>query len=212
MFKRWENERGEVMLEASIILVSILTLCIGMLSLSFMFYQQALMNTVATETATSIAKNFKYTSKDIKTNTFNSSDSQEFQLFRLTLMNEKIEDMHEDSAQDYAEWRVSKASLGLNPGEVKVKCEIENSSIGRAYVKVTVSQETKFFLSGMLEYLGITDKEMKFEATAYAECTDLIGYTSMINFTQYISKNLTPFEALGNFYVNFKDLLANLSD
>ena len=58
---RWKNENGEIMLESSIVLVFVLLLLMALLSITFMFYQQAMLNTVAAEIAADVAKNLKYT-------------------------------------------------------------------------------------------------------------------------------------------------------
>lgn len=215
MEKRFVNklkkQNGEVMLEASIILVSVILLLLGLLSISFMFYQQSLMTTVATEIATDVAKNYKFTSVAMGKN-HDLDNVNEAKMFRMSFGKNGIEEAHEDRADDYVDWRVSLASLGLQPEDVEVDCEIVSSGIGRAYVKVTVSQKTDFFLSGILELMNISDENTMFTATAYAECTDLMAYTSMINFTQYGSEKLSVFNSVGNFYNSVKNLVNNLLD
>lgn len=182
-----KKQNGEVMLEASIILVSVIILLMVMLSLSFMFYQEAMMTSVANEIAADIAKNYKLPTLDIGDNEPKIGDIESVKMYRLSFGVNKLENLHEERAEDYAEWRIKLATLGLNPGDVDVKCEIIRSGIGRAYAKVTVKQTTDFFLSGILDYTGITEKNTAFGATAYAECNDFMGYTSLINFTRYLT-------------------------
>lgn len=206
-----KKQDGEVMLEASIILVSVIILLLGLLSISFMFYQQSLMTSVATEIASDVAKNCKFTSLEIGKD-HNLDHVNDAKMFRMSFGKNGMEESHEERADDYVDWRLPLASLGLQPENVEVDCELISSGIGRAYVKVTLSQKTDFFLSGILELLEITDENTMFTSVAYAECNDLMAYTSMINFTQYGSEKLGAFNSVGNFYDSVKNLINNLLD
>ena len=206
------NERGEIMLEASIIFVSIVILLLVLLSLSFLFYQQSMMTSVANEIAADIAKNYKFTDLDMGSNLLSLDDILETKMFRTTFNMNSYESAHKNRADKYANWRISLTSLGLNPQNITVDCEITRSGIGRAYVKVTVSQKTDFFLSGVLEMTKVADKNTLFSATAYAECVDLIGYTSIINYTAYLSGELSPLNGVGKLYSSAKDLYKSIVD
>lgn len=211
--RKLKEENGEVMLEAAIILVPILILLMALLSLSFFFYQEAMMNSVANEIAAEVAKNYKFTDLKMGTKDIELDDITEVKMFRMSFSKNKMEKEHQKRAEEYAKWRVNLATLGLNPGEVEVECKVTSSGIGRAYVKVTVSQKTDFFLSGILELTGITEKDTLFGATAYAECVDFMGYTSMVNFTEYGSRKLGDAgKSIGNLYNNVKDFIQKLED
>lgn len=205
-----KGQRGEVMLEASIILVAVLILLMALLSITFMFYQQALMTTIAVETADEIAKNLKFTDLKIGANTLKASDYQDVQMFRTNFGQFSLEDDKEDLAKKYVASRLKLASFGLNPGEVECSVDLKASGIGRMYAVVTVSQKTDFFLSGILDMLDITSEKTLFSTTVYAECTDLIGYTSMVNFTDYLTGKLGLLEPLGDLYGSLRNLAQNL--
>lgn len=205
-----EEEHGEVMLESSFILVSVIILLLALLSISFMFYQQAMMTSVANEIAADIAKNYKYADLDMGNDSLTLNDVNGTGMFRMSFGRNSLENAHENRAEEYANWRIPFASLGLNPQNINADCEITRSGIGRAYVKVTVSQRTDFFLSGILDAAGVADKNSLFSATAYAECVDLMGYTSMVNFAEFASNKLSEFNSIGNFYNSVKDLVQKL--
>jgi hypothetical protein len=213
--EKMKEERGEIMLESSFILVSVIVLLLALLSISFMFYQQAMMTSVANEIAADIAKNYKYTNLDIAKNYKYTNLEMDIDpltidevkgtgMFRMSFGMNKLEEEHKNRAETYANERIQKTSLGLNPKNIIVDCKITRSGIGRAYVKVTVSQETDFFLSGILDMVGVADKNSTFSATAYAECVDMMGYTSMVNFAEYVSKKLNVFNSVGNLYESVK--------
>ncbi len=208
--ERIAEERGEIMLEASIILVAVLILLIALLSITFMFYQQAVMTSVATEIAEDIAKNLKFTDLEIGTSTLTASDYENTQMFRTNFGQSALQKAKEALADTYSVKRLALASFGLNEGDFETQVDLKVSGIGRMYAVVTVSQPSEFFLSGVLEMLGIADQETMFAATAYAECTDLIGYSSVVNFTDYATQKLAVFESFGDFYVSVKNFIQTL--
>lgn len=202
-----KDQQGEIMLEATMIFVPVLLLLFALLSLSFLFYQEAMMTSVANEVASDVARNYKFTDMEIGEDTITLDDVTKVAMFRTTFGKKEVEQKQAERAEAYAPWRVGLSSLGLNPGELKVDCNITGSGIGRTYVQVTVSQQSDFFLSGILDMLGITENGQMFSSTAYAECVDLMGYTSLVNFTAYGSKQLEAFQAIGNLYSSVKDFI-----
>ena len=136
MFKRLlcekDNQRGEVMLESSFILVSVIILLMALLSISFMFYQEAMMTSVANEIAADVAKNYKFTEMDIGDSTISLDDANSVKMFRMSFGKNSLERAHEDRAEDYAEWRIGAATLGLDSEDIEVDCEVTSSGIGRA--------------------------------------------------------------------------------
>lgn len=184
------KENGEIMLEATIVLLPTLIIMFAMISLSFLFYEQALMNTVATEIASEVGRFYKYSKRyddEMGVNVLSDDDIKNGKLFSSSFAIWSIEDQYEELAKEYAKDRIVLATLGLDNSDLEVTCDVQNTAPGRAYVKVVVSQKTEFFLYEIWSMIGedgiagITD----FTGVAYAECSDLMGYTSMINFIDY---------------------------
>lgn len=201
--ERMKEQQGEVMLEASIILVSVILLLMALLSLSFLFYQQSLMNTVAHEIAADVARNLKYTDLPVGVEEITLDDATSTHLFRMSFGQGTVAKAQAERGEAYAQRRVPEATLGLNPGPLEVDCQVTYTGIGRAKVAVTVAQDTDFFLEGTLKLLGL-DLEDLFSATAYAECVDLMGYTSMVNFTVYAAGVLDAFDGVAQLYESVK--------
>lgn len=205
-----KRQQGEIMLEAAVIIVPVLLLLFALMSLSFFFYQESLMNTVATEVASDMARNLKYTDLDVGENVIDLENIKNTSMFRMSFGKNQVAEAQAKRGEEYAKWRVPLSSLGLNPGELEVDCEVVYTGIGRAYVRATVSQRTDFFLSGVLDLLGVTQERELFSATAYAECMDLMAYTSMVNFTVYAGEVLSNFDSVGHLYNSVKDLVQEL--
>lgn len=204
-----QNESGEIMLESSIILVSVLILLMILLSMCFMFYQQAVMNTVAAELSSALAKNYKYHQADPRAHTFTVDDVAAQKKYRLTLGMSKMETKLEENADSVVQTRLSVSSFGINSTTVDAECEVVGTGFGRAYVKVTVTNDTEFFLSGILKWAGIFDGEA-FSATSYSEITDLTAYASTVNFANYVIGGMGPISGIGKIYVNLKDIIDKL--
>lgn len=209
-----KENRGEIMLESSIIMVLVLTLLMALLAIGFLFYQQAVMTSVASELSSSIAKNYKYHYLHFKTDAFtveaeseeNAKDTREHKKYRLTLGKYKLEEIFDGKAESIGMERVKLSTLGFSSDNVEANCEIVITGIGRAYAKVTVTDNTEFFLSSLLKNLHIYDGE-GFSAVSYAECTDMTGYASLVNFSDYIATFLEPFGEIGNIYQTFGEII-----
>lgn len=204
-----KSESGEVMLESSIILVSVLILLMILLSLCFMFYQQAVMTSIANELSSSLAKNYKYHTTDSRTDTFTVDDAKAQKKYRLNLGAGKMEDLHEAKAEPAAQKRFELTSFGFNSKGVTADCEVKISGVGRAYIKVTVTNKTDFFLSDILKWAGIID-DNGFSAVSYAEITDMTGYASTVNFADYVMGGLGAISGVGKIYVNLKSIMDGL--
>ena len=205
------KESGEIMLESSIVLVCVLILLLALLSISFMFYQQAMLTTVASEVAADIAKNYKYTNIPMGNDQITLDSFDGVEMCRMSFGRSDVEHAQIERAESYVADRINLTSLGLNSQNPEVECEIVHSGIGRAYVNVTITQETDFFLSGILKWMGIYDG-FAFSASASAECLDIISYTSMINFANHLGGELAPLDAFGEAYVNIKRFIQVLTD
>lgn len=205
------DDRGEIMLESSFVMISVFLMLTVMLSLSFMFYQQSMITSVAAEISSSVAKNYKYTDTDLKTSEFTVSDASSIRKYRLTLSTGKLMREHEEQADTYGAERIKLTTLGINSSDVDVSCQLVHTGIGRAYIKVTVTNKTDFFLSNVLEAFGIYDGE-GFSATSYSECTDMTAYASTVNFSNYMAGFMEPFSGVGKTYQSFKNIVETLKN
>lgn len=210
-----EDQRGEVMLESAIIMVAVLILLFVLLGLSFMLYQQSLLNTVASEIAADLGKNYKFSTLPVGSTAISIDDVKKAPKYRTLngILYDKSQ-KHDDDihrADVYADWRINLSSLGFDDDEIQISYfSWQPTGVGRMCIQIEVSQETDFFLSGILDFAGITDEHTLFSASAYAEVSDLSAYTSMVNFTEYASGKLSLFDSIGGFYDSLKGLIEKL--
>lgn len=202
------DQSGEVMLEAAIIMVPVIVLLLAMLSLGFWFYQTSIMTTIAADIAEDVAANVKFESLAGHGDMVDLEDLTTTRMFRSTFAAGRVKNAQKRRAQERAEWRIPLSTLGFGSQDPELELELKSSGAGRTHVKVTLRQQTDFFLSGILKYTGIVDEDHPmFAGTAYAECVDLTEYTSMVNFARYAADEFHVFEPFGNLYVKVRDLL-----
>lgn len=205
-------ESGEIMLEAAIVFIPVLVLVMCLLSLGFFFYQTALINTVAADIADTAAENVKFTNLEPNEETLEVSDFQNLKLFRALFGAGSLGKAQQESAQRFADWRIPLSTLGFGDQKPEVTVKVQMSGPGRSYVEAKISLETDIFLGGVLRFAGILDEDDRYAAVAYAECVDLTGYTSTLNFAEYATKALEVFDPVGELYENGSDLLDGIKD
>lgn len=183
-----KNESGEVMIEAALIMVLVIALCFMLISLGFLFYQQVLVNDLACETATEIARNYKLTAIEtgMDQHTFGPDEASKLKMYRL-MFSDSSKNAHQMRAESYLPGRLSYTSLGLNSEKPKVEVQIVSDSIGRAHVEARVSVKCEIFLGGILQYLKIIDTpKLEFSAVARSEIIDITAYAGNAKFMRFV--------------------------
>lgn len=202
--KKWlyDESSGEVMLESTIIITMTLFIMIAMISLGFLFYQQAMLTTVATEAATEIASNYKLSSQN---------DDGDIKLYRTTFALNKMEAACQQQAKEFVENRIPLTTLGMDTQVTVDNCEVVMDNIGRLHTEVTISMKCDFLFSGALKYFDIIDDTPTFSATGRAECLDITAYAGHIQFFQYIDTKLNEDGGNGaTFLKNVAEIVENV--
>ncbi|MDD4095862.1 MAG: hypothetical protein PHP22_06440 [Oscillospiraceae bacterium] len=192
-FVRIKNDDGgEVMIESTIIIFITISVMLVMISLGFLFYQQAMIKTIANEIAEGIASSYKYSARstDFHVSQISSTDVNELHKYRSTLNYGQLESDYELIASEYVKDRVALTNLGLNSSDPEINLDFKPSNVARIRVEVVVSLESDFLFSGLLESLDIIDSTPTFEAGATAECIDLTSLTGTVNFQRYLYSKL----------------------
>lgn len=185
----FHKDNGEVMLESTIIMVFTLLILIAMLSVGFLFYQQAMINTVATDLASDIATSYKLTNQDIGNSEVNSNALNDVKLYRTSVSMFSMKALHKQRAEEYLPERIQMSTLGISDKEpVLEDFNITIDNVGRMHVDVTISMECDILFSGALKYFGIIKDTPKFSASARAECLDITAYASHVKFLDYVSR------------------------
>lgn len=186
------DDNGEVMLESTLVMVVTMFLLIALISLGFLFYQQAMINTVASDLATDIASAYKLTGVELDSNSVPANAYNDIKLYRTSLSISEMKDLHRRNAEEkYLPKRVSLTTLGISDKTpVLDNFDITVDNVGRMHVDVSVSMECDILFGGALEYFGIIDSTPKFSASGRAECLDITAYASHIQFLDYVGNKV----------------------
>jgi hypothetical protein len=212
MLKKLKKEHsGEIMIESCIIILITIFLLIAILSLGFAYYQQAMIKTVANETAEMVAANYKYTSQeDIANVELNDDTIKEIKMYRTTFQVSKMAKSNKCNAEKYVPKRINITNLGINESDPTIDYfSVEVDKLGRTHVDVEVSMKTQILFQGALDYFGIFDGTPTYTASARAQCLDITGHAAMVSFTKYIDNKIKESD-LGQTVVNITNIINDI--
>ena len=198
------NDSGELMIESSIIISITMVVLVAMIGLGFYLYQKAMVNTVASETAVYIAKNYKYTTLNkLDDEIFNTSQMKNLKKYRayFSLSNK-------NKTKEYVNRRSKVTSFGNEMADIE-KLEIKRDNIGRQRVELKISVNANIIFENVLVSIGLIDRNPKIYSTAYAECVDLTGYNSQVNFVNYLGNGIEK-GRFGQIYNNVSTTIQNI--
>lgn len=185
------DDSGEVMLESTIIFTITIFLLIALLSIGFIFYQKAMLNSVADEIASGIGSTFKFKDSDLMDREISDDTITSNQMYRYMFHKDETLEAKKTKAEEYIVERVGITNLGISnkaPEVDSVKLYADN--IGRFHITVDVSMETEILFMGVLKYFNIIDSTPKFTASASAECLDITEYNSYLNMVDGVIKGI----------------------
>lgn len=192
------NDKGEVMIESTIVTIITIMVLIFLIAVGFLVYQQVMMSDVAAETATSIARNYKFSSdttmlhnKNYSSITIDDNYYEKIKKYRTTFNFASIKSINQNYSEQYVNKRLPVTSMSYDNSLV-VDTQIETSSIGRTFVTVTISMDAELLFDGVLSYGGMNDDATKLTATSTAECLDITGYAGLIHYAEYLSAKGDP--------------------
>ena len=210
-----DRQSGEIMLEASFILVIVIILMLAILSIGFLIYEKVMLVSAANDLAATIAENYKFVGMELGEREIGVDDVAAEKMYRLWFAVPSMESRYKIHADEYAENTVSKLSLGVGGGEPTIdECDIQVDGFGRAHVIVKISAEREIFLGGVLESLGIADRETLFSAQATADCVDITGYAGVVKFASFVCDNpiMKPLNSIASAINNLKDTISILAN
>lgn len=176
---RLKDDEAEIMLESTFVIVIVLFMLIAMISVGFLFYQQSVISSVATELAEDIGANYKLLNED---------DSSKINLYRTSIALVSAKEYHQKRAEEKCKERLKISSFGIADNDPRVEVDIVVDNIGRLHSEVTVSLQCSILFDGALRYFHIMDSTPEFSATARAECLDITAYAGQVQFMNYITE------------------------
>lgn len=178
MLKHTKRESGEVMIEATIVLVITLLMLVWILGVGFLYYQKYTVRIATNDLARKIATSYDAPNSDLLTGYIRMEDLTTKSVYKSS----NAEDLrleNEMRAQEYAAEIVKKANLYNTVEDVDVTLDFKMDAYGRSHIAVTTrcNFNTAFGLG--LEVFGMSGKQ-EYVVTAYAESTSITDYVSAV--------------------------------
>lgn len=193
------SDSGEVMIESTIVTIITIMVLIFLIAIGFLIYQQVMISNVAAETASAIARNYKFTSDktvlytdDYSSILIDDDYYDSIRRYRTTFSFASIKSINENYASNRINERVPVTSMSFDNSIDSDPVKIERSAIGRTFVTVTISMDAQLLFDGALSYGGIDDEATKLSASSTAECLDITGYAGIIHYAKYLSTKGDP--------------------
>ncbi len=173
------NEKGNVIIEASIVMTIVVVMVAVLINLGIMLYNRNLMDSVATEAAINVANVYSSTYRDPLYGYMDDSEFYKTELYRY--VSNFVFSSQDDSAQRKATWftlySLKKRSLSeIESPKVEVKVVRKQGTIIQHQIIVRI--EAKYEMPLTAIWGG--DNKTSYVAEGRADCLDLLDYFNTV--------------------------------
>lgn len=192
------KEKGSVTIEATLVVTTCLFAVFIMIGFGMVLYRQSLVTAVANQTASDIAMIYPYLDRDPNTGFAGQYDFEEVDsLYRYFVWKSgNYKSGNVDKAKWYANALLKQGSLSAyDTSSVVVDVKITAGNALRRNIIVSVKDTYKVPFTGVFEIFGMSGR-VEINATASAECVDMIDYMDTTNLLNYVVDKATPFSDL----------------
>jgi hypothetical protein len=159
-----------------------------LLGLGFLLYEQCSVQIIAEDAATKVAQTYKLLESDTATGDIGLDEINEIPLYRYDQLfgGDTFESENRKKTRSYAGLRLSKTSLANKSQSLSVEFTVEPNGNSRRHVVVAVATEYEIPFGNFLSLIGF-DSVQNYQATASAECVDILDYYARISFASRIA-------------------------
>ena len=175
-----KNEKGEVVVEASIVLTITVVFITVLIYLGFYIYQYTNMQVVANEAATNVAQVYASEYKDPIYGYISESEFYKTDLYRnlTNIFTKSLDESNKKKAEWFSLYRLKKTSM-LNNAEPKISVDVvqKPGKIIQKQIVVTVSQKMELPLSSVWG----SNSNSTVTVEGRADCIDLLEYFNLVD-------------------------------
>ncbi len=185
-----KREKGEVVVEASIVVTLVVIFITVMLYIGMVLYQKTLIEVMANQTAANIAQVYSNNLKDPFTGYVDPDRAYQAVTYTNFKTDEYVETI-EKKANVFAQYRL-KTSAILNTGDPQIEVQLvkKPNELLKSQIVVTISDE---YMVSLARFFGV-DGKMSFSATGRADCVDYLEYMQGVEAVG--NKEVPPISAL----------------
>ena len=174
-------EDGEIMLEAILVVIPTLFVMIFLLSLGFLLYQKWNIQYIADEVASKVAARYEYVDEELPEGEIHLKDAQKTVLYKYLFHADDFEKKSRAKAEKYGKLLSQKIGYGIGTGDEIIELQVEEDSLARRHIRVTITGTYRIPFSEGLEIFGIEGTRV-YTAISYAECVDVSDYMNTVVF------------------------------
>ena len=181
--RRQGASRGEITVETTIVLVTILFVLTVILSFGFLIYEKHNMTVTASAVAEKVAQTYAHPDCDITTGRYTVDPNADPGLYRYLLSSQAESLLTENQARAKAYGLSRLGALSLANETVPPTCTLDlfSDGLGRRHVKVTMTGTYQVVGGTFFQLFGLPTT-LEYTATGYAECLDLMDYVTATDF------------------------------
>ena len=189
LFRKMNENKGEVMLESILVLIPTLFVMIFLLSLGFLLYQKWNVQFVADDIASKVAVSFEYIEEETPEAVVELEQAQKVYLYKYLFNMSDYENVNKQKATKYGSQLFRITGYGDGVGDEVIELELIEDSLARRHISVTVTGTYRIPFSEGLEIFGM-EGTRTFTAVSYAECADISDYKNTVMFGQQVGSIL----------------------
>lgn len=176
-------ERGEIMVESTIIVTLTLMILVWLLALGFLHYQRYVATVVTNDAAVKIAATYNNPTSDIIMGYVTTEDLRDRPLYRhfTDASKGKLYRDNQSRTEAYVKYMLDRTNFMGVVKDVDVKMTLVNDGMGRQHVEVVTRCAFNTPFAGLLDYFGMGEVAT-YESTASAECTDMADYVAWVDY------------------------------
>lgn len=173
-----KREKGEVMVEASLVMTVVIVVIVTLAYLGLIMYHQTLITSTANQTASNIAQVYSNSGKDPVTGYIDVSNLDNDGMV-IKMKNQAYSNVITKKAEWYSRYRLAKGRF-LKSDEPKIEVKIENKKGALLRAQVIVTVEVDYELP-FVKLLGLESTTIHYKATGRADCYEILDYINTIN-------------------------------
>lgn len=178
------TNRGEITVETTIVLVTILFVLMVILSFGFLIYEKHNLTVTANAVAEKVAQTYPHPDCDISTGRYTADPNADPGLYRYLFSSQADSLLAENQARASAYGLSRLGTLSLASEVTPPTCTLKliSDGLGRSHVEVTMTSTYQVVGGAFFQLFGLPSS-LQYTATGYAECLDLMDYVTVTDFS-----------------------------
>lgn len=178
------DERGTMMIEATLCMIASLIVIVMVMCFGFVVYQKAMMGIVANQVAEEIAVTYKLRNV-ADSSSVTEADVYGVDKYRYFKYSDDFNSDNETKLSLLAQQRLTKTSLAIDDGGYNVEVDRVPDDIGRAHYVITVTNKYTYLFEGVFSIFDM-DVSKTLSATSYVNDTDILSYVNTKHTSDYV--------------------------